>query len=60
MDSSQLMILHAITKAPKPQINRKKVANVKKFQAPTKLAGFTRAETHLGIARFIKENINRN
>ena len=51
-------------KKPKPGKNvtvpAKKVSKTPRSQIFMKLSGFTRAETHLGIARFISERLKRN
>lgn len=41
-------------------VQGKKVTKAPKPPALMKISGFTRAETHLGIARFISERLKRN
>ena len=59
MDSSQIVALQKKTKQPKPQ-PVKKIPKLKKPCPVIKIAGCTRAETHLGIARFISQCLKRN
>ena len=63
MDSCPL----SLTQEKKPAPNKtnsnhisKKPSKAVKPRPPMKLSGFSRAETHLGIARFISERLKRN
>jgi hypothetical protein len=59
MDSGQLTIFQKKPKPAKPQ-NAKKLPKVTKCNQAIKLIGYSRAETHLGIARFISQKLRRN
>jgi hypothetical protein len=61
MDSLPQIVTEQKVK-PNKSLNtfNKKTGKVNKSKYSVKLSGFTRAETHLGIARFISERLKRN